>query len=104
MSIHDQIEKERESLRVLCSRIGVPALTARIEGESWDGVTFVGDIDIERMKGYAARFFDLEDGLVRIFHRPVRLVDLEGLKSAAQRNLQNRISESAESIELLHAS
>jgi hypothetical protein len=104
MSIHEQIERERESLKALCSRIGVSGLTASIDGSTWDDVTFVGDLGVERIKGYAARFFDLEDGLVRIFHRPVRVLDLEGVKVAAQRNLQSRISTSAESIELLHAS
>ena len=89
-------------MQALCRQLGVTGLRAQLDANAWSDVTFVGDIDVSRLKGYADRFFDLESGLLKIFHRRVRLIDEESF-----REQQNRCTgelKAVEDIELLHAS
>lgn len=103
MSVLQEIEQHRPELQELCHRIGVPGLRVRVDADTWGGVTFIGDIDVAKIDGYAGRFFDLEEGLLRIFHRRVHLIDEEGVEAAARRNpLRKRLKEAE--VELLHAS
>ena len=103
MSVLQEIEQHRPELQELCQRIGVHGLRVRIDSNQWRDVTFIGDIDVARIDGYAGRFFDLEEGLLRIFHRRVHLLDEEGVEAAARRNpLRKRVKEAE--VELLHAS
>jgi hypothetical protein len=103
MSIREQIEQNRPELRALCERLGVPGLRVRIDAEAWAEVTFIGNIDISRLQGYADRFFDLESGLLGIFHRHIHLIDEEAFKKQQTRHFAHR-AETTQDIELLHAS
>jgi hypothetical protein len=103
MSVRDEIEGEKNKLQELCRSIGVPALRVKIDADQWSDVTFIGDVDTARLKGYAERFFSLEEGLVRIFHRRVNLLDQEMFEGMQARH--NGLSaHTAPPIELLHAS
>jgi hypothetical protein len=101
MSLLDEIERERPKLRELCRSIGVPFLRVAMGSEQWSDVLFIGDIDTSRLEGYADRFFSLEEGLVRIFHRRIHLIEQEIFEQE-----RDRLSakDTARPIELLHAS
>ena len=103
MSVRDQIEGEKNNLQELCRRIGIPALRVQIEADWWSDVTFIGDVDTARLKGYAERFSTLEEGLVRIFHRRINLLDQEIFEGMQARG-SGSSAHAALPIELLHAS
>ena len=103
MSVRDEIEGEKNRLQDLCRSIGVPALRVKIDADQWSDVTFIGDVDTAQLKGYAERFFSLEEGLVRIFHRRVNLLDQE-MFEGMQAHRNGLSAHAVPPIELLHAS
>ena len=103
MSVREEIEGKKDDLQELCRRIGVRALRVQIDADQWSDVTFIGDIDATRLKGYADRFFTLEEGMVRLFHRRVHLLDEEMFEGQQARRMRSS-AHPAPPIELLHAS
>ena len=103
MQVLEEIESKKPGLQDLCRRIGIPALRVRINTDRWSDVTFIGDIDETRLDGYADRFFTLEEGLVRLFHRRVHLLDLQ-MDEGMQARHAREATRQTQPIELLHAS
>ena len=103
MDIENEIRLEVPKLQELCTRLGIPGLRVRVGAGAWTDVTFIADVDLSKLTGYADRFFGLEEGLTSIFHRKIRLLDEEMEKKQRVRIWPAEMTEQ-HVIELLRAS
>ncbi len=78
MSPREQIESKQAAISQLCTKLGIPSLRVHFEGpDQWSSVVFVADFDASRLEGYADRYFGLAEGLLRIFHRRVHVIEAQ---------------------------
>ena len=98
MSVREEVESRRPELQRLFDRLQLRKLFAYFDGpESYASLTFVGDFNTDDLLGYADRFFDCEEGLLRIFHRRIHLVEQQIFDRQAH-------PQSVQALELRHAS